>query len=96
MLAPAASCSFTFIGAVSGNAGSSHTDIVTACGTDNDGTEPCDTDDATVTITDVASTINVVKTANPTSLPEPGGNVTFTVQVTNTSSVDSLTISEPQ
>ncbi len=94
VLAPAASCSFTFVGAVSGNAGSSHTDIVTACGTDNDGNEPCDTDDATVTITDVAPTITVVKTANPTSLPEPGGNVTFTVQVTNTSSVDSVTITE--
>ncbi len=66
MLAPAASCSFTFVGAVSGNAGSSHTDVVTACGTDNDGTEPCDTDDATVTITDVAP---IIATSRPPTRP---------------------------
>src|SRR5262249_46343968 len=29
--------------------------------------------------------IDVLKTANPTSRPEPGGSYTFTVQVTNTS-----------
>ena len=52
-----------------------------------------DDDDATVTITDVASSIVVTKTANPTSLPEPGGNVDFTVRIDNTSAVDTVTIS---
>ncbi len=66
------SCSFS--GAVSGNAGSSHTDVVTASGTDDDGNPVSDDDDATVTITDVAATIVVTKTADPTSLPEPGGD----------------------
>ena len=47
---------------------------------------------ATVTITDIPSSITVTKTANPTSLPEPGGPVTFTVVVRNTSAVDSITI----
>ena len=42
-----------------------------------------DTDDATVTITGAPS-IRVDKTADPTSLPEPGGDFTFTVVVTNT------------
>ena len=44
------SCSFT--GAVSGNAGSSHTDVVTASGKDDDGNNVSDDDDATVRITD--------------------------------------------
>ena len=84
------SCSFS--GAVSGNAGSSHTDVVTASGTDDDGNPVSDEDDATVTITDVAATIVVTKTADPTSLPEPGGDASFSVKVENTSAVDSVTI----
>ena len=76
-----------------GNAGSSHTDVVTASGTDDDGNPVSDHDDATVTITDVAAAIEVTKTANPTSLPEPGGNATFDVKVENLSAVDSVTIS---
>ena len=38
-----------------------------------------------MTITDVGRSIEVTKTANPTSLPEPGGNVSFSVDVKNTS-----------
>ena len=33
-----------------------------------------------------------MKTADPTELPEPGGSVTFTIVVTNTSTVDDITI----
>ena len=73
-IAPGASYSCSFTGAVSGNAGSSHTDVVTASGTDDDGNPVSDEDDATVTITDVAASIQVTKTADPVSLPEPGGN----------------------
>ena len=54
-IAPGGSYSCSFSGAVSGNAGSSHTDVVTASGTDDDGNPVSDHDDATVTITDVAS-----------------------------------------
>ena len=50
-------------------------------------------DSATVTITGVASSIAVTKTPAPTTVDEPGGNVTFTVRVDNTSPVDSVTIS---
>ena len=66
---------------------------MTASGTDDDGTPVSDDDDAVVTIVDVAGSIAVTKTANPTSLPEPGGQVTFSVKVENTSAVDSVTIS---
>ncbi|MFN8103430.1 MAG: SpaA isopeptide-forming pilin-related protein [Acidimicrobiia bacterium] len=92
VLAPGATYSCAFTGAVSGNAGSTHTDTVTATGTDDDGQAVADSDDATVTITDVPSSIQVTKDANPTSLPEPGGNSTFNVSVQNTSSVDTVTI----
>lgn len=77
------SCSFT--GAVSGDAGDLKTDIVTACGLDADDNQACDDDDATVEITDALPDITVVKTADPTQLNEPGGAVTFTVEVTNNS-----------
>ena len=85
VLAPGATYSCSFTGAVSGNAGSSHTDVVTASGTDDDGNPVSDTDDATVTITNVAPTVVVLKSANPTSVTEPGASVTFTVSVQNTS-----------
>src|SRR4029078_2773133 len=41
----------------------------------------------------VPSSIAVVKSASPTSIQEPGGTVTFSVSVKNTSTVDSVTIS---
>jgi uncharacterized repeat protein (TIGR01451 family) len=83
-------CSFT--GPVSGDAGSIHTDTVTAVVTDNEGSTANDTDDATVTLTDVLPSITVEKTAGVSSVNEPGGNVTFTFTVTNTSTVDAVTI----
>ena len=60
---------------------------MTASGTDDDGNPVSDEDDATVTITNVASSIVVTKTADPVSLPEPGGNASFDVKVENTSAV---------
>ena len=41
---------------------------------------------------DTPSSILVTKTADPTSLPEPGGSASFSVTVKNTSAVDSVTI----
>jgi len=78
--------------AVSGNAGDAKTDVVTGSGHDDDNHEVSDDDDATVTLTDVPSSIAVEKTANPTSIQAPGGQVTFTVVVKNTSAVDAVTI----
>lgn len=83
-------CAFT--GALSGDPGDAQTDTVTATAEDNEGNSTSDTDVATVTIVDVPSSIAVTKTADPTSLDEPGGSVTFTVRVDNTSAVDSVTI----
>ena len=83
-------CSFT--GAVAGNAGTSHTDVVTAQGHDDENTPVSGHDDATVTLTDVDSTIRVTKTPSPSSRPEPGGDFTFQVTVENTSTTDTVTI----
>ena len=85
----------TFVKAVTGDEGDVIDDVVTVTGVDDDGDPVTDSDDASVTITDVPSTIVVDKTANPTSLPEPGGNVTFTVVVTNTSVTDDVTFDVP-
>jgi hypothetical protein len=52
---------------------------------DDDNTTATDTDDATVTLTNVPPTVDVVKTAAPESRPAPGGAFTFTVVVKNTS-----------
>jgi hypothetical protein len=62
-----------------------HTDVVTASGFDDDEHAVSAQDDATVTITDAPSSIQVTKTANPTSIQEPGGTVSFAVSVKNTS-----------
>lgn len=84
-------CSFTET--ISGNAGGSHTNTVTARVEDDDGNDDADSDDATVSITDPGPAgITVEKTANPTSVPETGGNVTYTVTVTNDSTVDEVEI----
>src|SRR4029079_14206270 len=68
------------------NAGASLTNIVTATGKDDENHSASDTDDATVTGIDVAPSIHVVKTADPTTINEGGQSVTYTYAVTNTSS----------
>ena len=83
-------CSFSRM--ITGNAGDVKIDIVTAVGHDDDEHSVSDFDDAEVTITDVASSISVEKSATPGSVQEPGGDVAFTVAVKNTSAVDAVTL----
>ncbi|MCE7987353.1 MAG: DUF11 domain-containing protein [Caldilinea sp. CFX5] len=61
---------------------------------DDDGGELTLAQGAVVEITDLLSSILVTKRANPTSLPEPGGNVTFTVTVENSSLLDQVRIDQ--
>ena len=65
--------------------GPAHSNTVTAGASDNDGNSTTANDGATVTFTNVQPNISVSKTAAPTSVPETGGNVTFTFLVTNNS-----------
>ena len=57
---------------------------VTAIVVDDDGTTGTDDDLATVSYLDALPTISVTKTPSTGSVPEPGGTVTFTVDVENT------------
>jgi hypothetical protein len=85
-LAAGATCTFAATFAVpAGDSPGSHTDVFSATASDDDGNTDTATDDATVAYTDVLPDISVTKTANPTSVPETGGNVTFTYTVTNNS-----------
>ena len=85
MLAKDGSYSCFFFAEVTGNAGATHTNIVTVRAVDNERNQATDTDDAVVTIANVMPKIEVTKTADPLSVPEPGGQVNFTVTVKNES-----------
>jgi uncharacterized repeat protein (TIGR01451 family) len=79
-------CGFTE--SLSGTAGSSHVNTVTGSGTDAGGFDLSANDDATVLFTDEAPAITVVKSADPTLVPEIGDDVTFSITVTNIGNVD--------
>jgi hypothetical protein len=77
------SCSFS--GTVSGNSGDVHTNVLTAIALDDEFNAVVENDDAVVLLTDDdIPTINLTKTPNLTTLPEPGGLVTFTIEIENT------------
>ncbi len=82
------SYSCSFIATVSGNAGDSETDTITAGASDDDGNDVQGQDSATVSINDVQPEITVSKSASPDNVDEPGGDVTFSVQVQNTGDED--------
>jgi hypothetical protein len=96
VLAPGASSApCTFDGDFNGNSGDTQTDTVTATVVDDDGSTGTDTDGATVGIGDALPLIEVDKSADPLSLPAPGGDFRFNLRITNPGTepitVDSLT-----
>ena len=80
-------CSFTIVG-LAGEPSSPHVNIVTATVSDDDGNDDSNTGEATVTFEDVLPDVSITKTANPTSVAEPGADVEFTIVVTNNSAED--------
>lgn len=84
-LAPGAAAACTFTGTFNGNAGDTENDTVTATVAGSGGQTASGSDEATVSLTDALPSISVSKSASPASRPEPGGNFTFTVVVTNNS-----------
>ncbi|PZR68193.1 MAG: hypothetical protein DLM66_09715, partial [Candidatus Dormiibacter spiritus] len=91
-LAPGASsapCSFT--GTFTGTAGATQTDTVTVTGS-NLGVTATATAQATVTLTPAPPQIAVTKVAIPLTEVEPGGTFTFTVQVSNPSTLEPVRI----
>ena len=83
------SCSIS--GQVTGDAGTVHTNTVTAVASDDDNNSTQAQDSASVTITDVPTDIQVTKTANQTEVTEPGGDVSYTIQIDNLTS-ESITL----
>jgi hypothetical protein len=92
-LAPGASSNAcTFTGTFMGSAGASQTDTVTVNGIDSNGLTAMAVAHATVSLVSGTPQIAVTKVASPLSRPEPGGTFTFTVQVSNPSTVVPVTI----
>jgi uncharacterized repeat protein (TIGR01451 family) len=87
-ITPGQTISCTFDASLSGGTpGTTHDNEVCAIAQDAQQNEATDCDDATVGFSDVLPTINVIKAASPTSVPETGGLVTFTVTIQNTGTV---------
>jgi hypothetical protein len=96
-LAPGESYQCTYSGRVSGAPGDTVTNIVTAVGRDDDGGLVFGLSAASVEVIGTGpapSSIEVVKTANPVTVREPGGDVTFDITIYNTSSVDVVRLFE--
>ncbi|MCA1683654.1 MAG: hypothetical protein LC708_00765, partial [Actinobacteria bacterium] len=74
-----------FPGDFMGLSGDTQTDTVTGTAVDSQGRQATAMARATVNLTPVPPTITVKKVADPLTKPEPGGDFTFTVTVTNTS-----------
>jgi len=87
ILAPAGGCSFEITRFMSGISGDIDTNLFTAHAEDTNGNDTSASDDSSVTYTNVLPIVEVTKTANPTSVPETGANVTFTFTVHNTGTV---------
>lgn len=78
--------SCTFDALVSGDAsGPGHTNTVIVGASDDEGNTATDSDGASVSISDVLPSVAVTKTANPSTVPAAGAEVTFLVRVDNTS-----------
>lgn len=84
VIAAGASYVCTLVKTLSSDLLVAHTNVATASGVDPEGHPATASDDATVTFIDVKPTMSVTKTANPTLIPESGGNVTYTIVVSNT------------
>ena len=68
---------------IAGEAGTSHTNTITATASDDDGNTDTAQATETVDFTNVGPDISLTKTADPLSVPETGGEVTYTFVVTN-------------
>lgn len=77
------SCAITVV--LEGNAGFTETNVVTASGRDEHGNPVSDSDDETVTITDLPPDFNMCKGIEPGAVPPEGGLVTLTVYIFNDS-----------
>lgn len=85
------SCSFSLTQLIQGDPVNPHTNTFTAFVKDDENNYVSDSAIATVTFTDAPPAVNLEKTVDKTSLPEPGGQFIFTLTATN-NSLESVTI----
>jgi uncharacterized repeat protein (TIGR01451 family) len=85
-------CSFTE--SVTGQPGDVITDVITATASDQLPAKTALTasDDASVTIVDLQSDLEVTKIPSPATVLEPGRNVTFTLFIQNKSAADTIAV----
>ncbi|MDF4285632.1 hypothetical protein P3436_25400, partial [Vibrio parahaemolyticus] len=94
------SCQFSYTRNVTGNVGDpAFVNTVTAKAYDNENDSDEDSGQASVSFSNSPGAIDLVKTPNaldepPYSVTESGDNVNFTFTITNTSPVDSITLTE--
>ncbi len=85
IILPGGSYSCNFSGMVAGSSGDVFTNVITASAQDDENNIVINADDATVTIINQSiPTFNLSKIPGATTIPEPGGLVTFTIQIQNT------------
>ncbi len=82
-LAAGASCTFDYITPMSGEPTVTDTNVFTAHAVDTESNDATDFDDSSVTYTNILPDISVLKMANPARVAETGGDVTFTILVSN-------------
>jgi hypothetical protein len=90
-LGPGDSYTCAFPAELTGNAGTTQTDVVTVTAVDPDGDEATDEDDAVVALTDVPPSVTIAKSALPETRVAPGGLFTFGLTIASTS-VEPVTI----
>lgn len=71
----------------------SYSNLATVTVRDNEGNTASDTDNETVTVTDMKPVVNIEKSANPLFISEPGGSFTYTLVITN-NSAETVTITD--
>jgi len=84
-IAVGGSYSCTYTTRLSSDSLAAHTNVVTAVAEDDDQTTATDTDDETVTFENVAPVVDIEKTVDEEALALPGGEFTFTLNITNNS-----------
>lgn len=93
-LPPSGTVICRFTKTVTGPIQQRHTSTVFVSGIDDENLPVEQSSREAIDIIDVPSSLRVTETSIPVSVPEAGAMVTFTVQVRNTSRVDTVTINE--
>ncbi|MCZ7628049.1 MAG: DUF11 domain-containing protein [Microthrixaceae bacterium] len=91
VLAPGATAECKITRFIAGNAGDLHENTVVVTAVDDDDNTATGDDDEAVDVTDVLPVIEVTKDDGEASVDAPGGEVTYTVKITN-SSVEPVTV----